>query len=324
MKKWKVLATAVTFGKINKQPLERLEENGCKVITNPFGRPFTEGEFIKYGHDADAIIVGNDKVTADIIEKCTNLKVIAKHGVGVDAIDIQTANEYGIVVTYAPGSNAEEVADLTFGLMINLARGIISGNEDTKAGRWTKPMGRSFYKKTIGILGLGSIGLACARRGKGFGMNILGYDIIQNLKAMELGVQYVSLKDLLQKSDYITLHLPLTDQTKNILNKENLSLVKKDVVIVNTARSQLVDYNALYERLTNGTVRGYATDVYDLEPPKHLPLFDLSNVILTPHIGGTTVESNRRMGETAVDNVLAVLKGEQVPNEVRARAFTKA
>lgn len=319
MTKWKVVATAVTFGKINKEPLKRLEEFGCEVILNPFGRPLKNEEMIEYASDADALIVGNDKVTSNVIENCKNLKVIAKHGVGVDGIDIKTANRLGIIVTNAPASNNQEVADLAFGLLIMLARGLYQANYDTKAGRWIKPTGISLYKKTIGIVGLGAIGTAAAKRAKGFDMNILGYDIKENPSALEIGVKYVELEELLSKSDFVTLHLPLTNNTLNILNADRLKIIKKGAILVNTARSQLIDYDALYKSLVDGTLKGYATDVYDFEPPAHLPLFDLPNVILTPHIGGTTIESNRRMGDTAVDNVIAVLKGQTPPNIVTSK-----
>jgi len=133
---------------------------------------------------------------------------------------------------------------------------------------------------------------------------------------LELGVKYVGLDELLSEADFISLHLPLTNDTLNILNADKFKLIKKGAIMINTARSQLIDNEALYNSLIDGTLKGYATDVYDFEPPMHLPLFDLPNVILTPHIGGTTVESNKRMGNTAVDNVIAVLKGETPPNIV--------
>ncbi len=315
-KKWKVLATAVTFGKVNKQPKERLEAIGCEVVTNPFGRPFTLEEFAQYGADADALIVGNDKVTAEVIARCPKLKIIAKHGIGVDGIDIKVANAKGITVTNAPGTNSQEVADLAIGFMIMLGRGLYPANRDTKDGKWIKPMGVSMYEKTVGIIGTGTIGRALASRAGGFKMNILGYDLFENDEAKKYGVKYVSLDELLEKSDYVSLHLPLTSETNNILSAEKINKMKKGAILVNTARRQLVDYDALYKALQSGLLRGYATDVYDAEPPKHIPLFDLENVLLSPHLGGTTLESNRRMGDTAVDNVIAVLKGEKAPNVI--------
>lgn len=317
MKKWKVVSTAVTFGKINKEPVKRLEEFGCEVIINPFGRPFTEEEIIRYAFDADALIVGNDKIPGNVIKKCKKLKIIAKHGVGIDSIDIKTANQLGIVVTNAPGSNSEEVADLAFGLLHMLARGLYQANTDTKNGKWVKPVGISLSKKTLGIIGVGAIGTAVAKRATGYDMKILGYDVKKNALALELGVKYVELDELLSEADFISLHLPLTKDTVNILNADRFKLIKKGAILINTARSQLIDNEALYKALIDGTLRGYATDVYDFEPPKPLPFFNLPNVILTPHIGGTTIESNKKMGETVVDNVIAVLKGETPPNIVR-------
>ncbi len=316
MKKWKVVATAVTFGKVNKEPLERLQQAGCDVTINPFGRPFTNDELVEYAHDADAIILGNDKVPSSVIKKCKDLKIIAKHGVGTDSIDIKTANSMGIVVTNAPGTNSQEVADLALGFMLMLARGLYQANRDTKDGKWIKPTGKSLYQKTMGIVGLGAIGVALAKRAAGFDMNILGYDITQNPAALAAGVKYVPLDELLSKSDFISLHLPLTDSTENIISADKFKLMKKDAILVDTARRKLIDYDALYRALTDGTLRGYATDVYDSEPPAHLALFDLPNVLLSPHIGGTTVESNRRMGDTAVDNVIAVINGQTPPNIV--------
>lgn len=319
MAKWKVAGTAVTFGKVNKEPVKRLEEFGCEVTLNPYGRPMTEDEMIKYASDADAIIVGNDKVTSRIIENLKNLKVIAKHGVGIDGIDVKTAERLGITVTNAPATNSEEVADLAIGYILMLARGMYQANADTKAGRWIKPTGISLHEKTIGIVGLGAIGVALAKRAKGFDMNILGYDIKENPSALEVGVKYVSLEELLSKSDFISLHLPLTSGTVNLINEERLNLIKKGAILVNTARRKLVDYDALYKLLSQGKLRGYAADVFDFEPPEHMPIFDLPNVIVTPHIGGTTIESNRRMGDTAVNNVIAVLRGQTPPNLITSK-----
>ena len=316
MKNWKVAAAPVTFGKINKEPLNRLKEFGCEVTLNPYGRPLTSEEMIIFASDADALIVGNDKVPRNVIEKCKNLKVIAKHGVGVDAIDIETANRLGIIVTNAPATNSQEVADLVFGFLTMLSRGLYQANYDTKVGKWIKPTGISLYKKTIGVVGLGAIGIAVAKRALGFGMNVLGYDIAENPSALKVGVKYVGIDELLSKSNFISMHLPLTKNTFNILNADRFKLITKGTILVNTARRKLIDYDALYKSLTDGTLRGYATDVYDSEPPQLLPLFDLPNVLVTPHIGGTTIESNQRMGDTAVDNVIAVLKGETPPNVV--------
>jgi D-3-phosphoglycerate dehydrogenase len=316
MRDWKVVGTAVTFGKVNMEPVNRLKQMGCEVLTNGFGRPFTPEEFVKIAGDADAIIVGNDKVPESVIRQLKNLKIIAKHGVGTDSIDIKTANELGIVVTNAPGTNSQEVADLAFGMIHTIARWLHIVNYTTKDGQWYKPMGMSLYNKTIGIIGVGKIGTATAKRAAGYDMNILGYDLVERPEAKALGVNYTGLDELISKSDIVSLHVPLTEKTRNILNRDRFKVFKKGAILINTARSQLLDNDSLYTALTDGTLRGYAADVYDYEPPSPKPFFGLDNVVLTPHIGGTCVESNLRMGNTAVDNVIAVMEGRVPPNLV--------
>jgi D-3-phosphoglycerate dehydrogenase len=314
MYKWKVVVTAVTFAKADPEPLQRLQAIGCEVITNSLGRPLTEGEMINAAQDADALIVGNDKVTGKIIRSCPRLKVIAKHGVGVDGIDRKTAAECGVVVTNAPGVNSHEVADLTFGLLHMLSRGLYIANEATKSGHWLKPMGVGLWGKTIGIVGVGKIGLATAYRATGYKMKILGFDCVKRPEANEIGLDYVALDQLLQQSDFVSLHLPLTNETRNILDDGRLGLLKPGAILINTARSQLVEYETLYKALLDGRIRGYGVDVYDFEPPQLHPMFSLENVILTPHLGGTCKESNIRMGNTAVSNVIAVLEKRTPPN----------
>lgn len=313
---WKIVVTAVTFAKADPEPLNRLKAIGCDVITNSLGRPLTEGEMINVAQDADALIVGNDKVTGTMIRSCPKLKIIAKHGVGVDAIDSKTATECGVVVTNAPGVNSHEVADLAFGLLHMLSRGLYIANKATKEGNWLKPMGVGLWEKTIGIIGVGKIGLATAYRATGYKMKILGFDCVERLEAKKIGIEYVKLEELLQQSDFISLHLPLTKKTRNILDDRRLGLLKPGAILINTARSQLVEYETLHKALLDGRIRGYGVDVYDFEPPQLHPMFSLENVILSPHLGGTCYESNIRMGNTAVDNVIAVLEARTPPNRI--------
>ncbi|SHO50627.1 phosphoglycerate dehydrogenase [Anaerocolumna xylanovorans] len=314
MEKWEVAATAVTFGKFYKGSIERLEKAGCEVKLNPYGRPLTGEEMIEFARDADALIVGNDKVPADVIKHFKNMKIIAKHGVGVDAIDKDKAHEMGIVVTNAPGTNKEEVADCAMGFLLMLARDFYKIVGETKAKKWIKYPGISMRQKTIGVIGIGNIGTALVERAAGFGMKILGYDIVERDRAKELGVQYVSFEELLRESDYITLHVPLNPETYHMIGEEQFGLMKKGAILVNTARSKCIDHEALTKALQSGTLLGYATDVYDSEPPVWHPYFDFPNVLLTPHIAGTTYDSNKRMGDTAVDNVIAVKNGVTPPN----------
>lgn len=312
--KWKVVATAVTFGKFNKKTIERLEESNCEVVLNPYGRPLTNQEMIDIAHDADALIVGNDKVPGNVIEHFKNMKIIAKHGVGVDAIDRKKAKEKGIIVTNAPGTNKEEVADLAFGFILDIARVLSLTNQQTKDHQWIKYPGLAMYQKTIGIIGVGNIGAALAKRATGFSMRILGYDIVERQEAKQLGVEYVSLETLLKESDIISLHVPLNEGTYQMIKEKEFNLMKDSVILVNTARSMCVNHEALNRNILSGKIFGYATDVFDYEPPLWQPYFDHPRVIITPHIGGSTLESNARMGNIAVDNVLAVKNGQNPPN----------
>ncbi len=314
MHNWKVVATAVTFAKSSPEPIERLKAAGCTVITNPYGRPFTEAEMKEALRDADALILGNDKVPASVIEAAPQLKIIAKHGVGYDAIDRKAAAARGIIVTNAPGTNSHEVADLAFGLLHMLARGLHIGNAATKRGDWVKPMGVGLWGKTLGILGVGQIGTATAHRATGYNMKILGFDIVQRPEALALGVQYAGLEEILERSDFISLHLPLTPETRNILNADRIRRFKPGALLINTARFGLLDTEAIYGALQEGRIGGYGLDVYEFEPPAPHPMFQLENVVLSPHLGGTCRESNVRMGNTAVDNVLAVKEGRTPPN----------
>lgn len=314
MKHYKVVSSAVTFGKFNKEPVERLEDFGCEVQLNPFGRPFTPEEFQRLAGDADAIIVGNDKVTADVINSLSQAKIIAKHGVGIDGIDVETAHTAGIAVTNAPGTNKEEVADAAMGFMLLLARDLNHLSQATKTGAWDKYPTHSLANKTMGIIGAGNIGTAFAKRARGFGMTVLVSDPVQREAVKQLGAVYAAFDEVLRHADYISIHCPLTASTYRLLGQEEFQQMKPGVFLVNTARSQIVDEKALYSFVKSRKIAGYGTDVFDVEPPVMLPLYQLPNVYLTPHVAGTTYDSNLRMGNRTVDNVLAVFAEHVPPN----------
>lgn len=316
MKKFKVVATTVTFGKFNDAPVERLIEAGCEVTTNKKGRPFTEKEIIEESKGADALIVGTDKVTKNVINNLDNsIKIIAKHGVGFDSIDLDAAKERNIFVTNVPGANSNEVADLAIGFLISLARNIPIGNKELREGIWNKKAGISMKGKTIGVVGTGAIGLEVIERTTGFDMKVLAYDLVENPEVISLGGEYVDKETLLRTSDFITLHLPNTPETRHFIGEKEIELMKDNVLIVNTARAGLVDYTALNKALTEGIVRGYATDDYEEEPTPYLDIFDHENVIISPHIGATTIDANLIMGNGAVDCVLAVKDGHRPPED---------
>lgn len=317
---FKVTSCSATFGVFTKEPLERLEAAGCEVWVNPTGRVLTKAEILRFAYDADAVIVGNDDFNADVIRRLPNLKLIARHGSGVNNIAFSEALRRGIVVTNTPGANAEETADLTFGLILDLERHISQMNYELKGDEWRKRPGHSLYGKTIGIIGVGQIGQAVARRAMGFGLDILGNDINPDESAAKTGLIFTSLNDLLKRSDIVTIHTPLTQATENLIGAKELRMMKDNAILVNTSRDGIIRHAALTKALTEGRLYGYASDVHEGEPPKHSSLFDMPNVLVTPHAGSATYEANYRMGMAVADNIIAFKDGATPPNVVASLA----
>ena len=270
--------------------------------------------------DADALVVRSAVQVDDaLLEKAPKLKVIGRAGVGVDNIDAQSATRRGIVVMNTPGANAVAVAELTLGLMIALARKIPQATEGMHAGRWEKKnlQGTELKGKTLGILGLGRIGLAVARRARGFGFEIVGHDpFVSTAVARENGIRLVTVEELFASADYLSLHVGLTPQTVQIINARTLAAMKKGVRIINCARGELVDEAALAGALKSGQVAGAALDVLSEEPPKASPFFGMQNVILTPHIAGSTAEAQEAVGVQIAMQVREYLKLGVVQNAV--------
>lgn len=316
MARWKVAVSAVTFGRCSDIPTQRLEEEGCEVVLNPYGRPLTTLEIIEFAGDADALVLGNDTLNATAIRGLKKMKIVARYGVGLDSIDMFELRKEGIALTYAPSSNHEETADFTFGLIIDLARSMTGMINTTKSGGWNKTPGIGLYGKTIGIIGVGAVGTAVARRAMGFSMDIIGCDIQPKSDATLYGLIYSPLNDLLRRSDFVTLHVPLTDSTRNLIGARELRMMKKTAFLINTARSACIRHDALDRALRDGGIAGYATDVYDEEPPRQQPYFGYPNVLLTPHTAGHTRESNIRLGNAVADNVIAMKNGETPPDLV--------
>ena len=308
---YKVLIGEPSVGNYS-NALDILKKEGCEVIKPEPAVPYIkEKDLLKMIKGVDAIITGGDEITARVIEAADKLKVIAKHGVGVDKIDIEAAARKNIAIALAPCSNA--VADLTFGLIICLARRIIEMNALVKSGGWEHPLGVEVSGKSLGLVGVGRIGQAVITRAKGFEMRVLGYDTHQDNKLAErLGFKYTSLDEVLRKADFLSLHTPLTEETRGLISKEKLGLMKPTVYIINTARAQIIDEEALYEALKEKKIAGYAVDVYTQAPPaKDAPFFELDNVITTPWAASETWETVRDMELTCVENILRVFRGEK-------------
>ncbi len=270
--------------------------------------------------DADGLVVRSAVQVDDaLLASAPKLRVIGRAGVGVDNIDADAATRRGIVVMNTPGANAIAVAELTIGLMLGLARQLPKANSTMHAGKWEKKslQGVELRGKKLGVLGLGRIGLEVARRARSFGMELIGHDpFVSASIARENAIQLVTLEDLFREADYLTLHVGLTPQTTGIINASTLATMKKGVRIINCARGELIVEEALTEALKSGHVAGAALDVFHSEPLKNSPFFDFENVILTPHIAGSTTEAQEAVGVQIALQVREYLKLGVVQNAV--------
>lgn len=313
----KILITPRSFASISKIPLEMLKGKGYEIIKNKTGKPLNNKEMSELIEDVDGIIIGIDNLNAGIIKRAHNLKVISKYGVGVDNIDIKAATTQEIVVTNTPKANIDAVADLTFALMLALARRIPEADRETKAGNWKKFIGTSVWRKKLGVIGLGKIGRQVVKRARGFEMEILCYDIIQDEEfARQFGVRYVDLETLLKESDYITIHTPLNNATKGMIGYKELEMINENAFLINTSRGGIIDEKALYDALKNNKIKGAALDAYEKEPPEKSSLVELKNIIMTSHNGAYTKEAINNMGIQAAQNLIDVLEGREPENRV--------
>jgi len=273
--------------------------------------------------DADAILVRSaTKVDADALAAATRLKVVARAGVGLDNVDVRAATQSGVMVVNAPTSNIVSAAELAVSLLLAAARHVVPANEALRRGEWkrSKYSGVELYEKTVGIVGLGRIGVLAAQRLSAFGMKVIAYDpYVQAGRAAQMGVRLVGLDDLLAESDFITVHLPKTPETVGLIGDEQLHKVKPQVVIVNAARGGIVDEDALHEALVEGRVAAAGLDVYATEPNTDSPLFGLPNVVATPHLGASTAEAQEKAGVAVAKSVRLALSGELVPDAVNVQ-----
>jgi len=265
-----------------------------------------------------------DPIDAEVINAGENLKVISQVAVGYDNIDVEAATRRGICVTNTPGVLTETTADLTWALLMAVARRVVEADKYVRRGGWKVPwglmmmLGSDVYGKTIGVVGLGGIGLAVAQRAKGFDMRILYHSRTRKLDLeKELGVKYVDFETLLKESDFVTLHVPLTPETHHMIGEEELKLMRNTAYVINTSRGPVVDEAALYRALKEGWIKGASLDVHEKEPtdPDN-PLLKLDNVVVTPHIGSASVETRTRMAVMAAENLVSVLDGKIPPNLV--------
>ncbi|MDQ3793329.1 MAG: D-glycerate dehydrogenase [Actinomycetota bacterium] len=289
-------------------------------------RPPTRDELLEALSGASGVLAtATEKMDGEAMDAAGDgLRVIANMAVGYDNIDVGAATERGVIVTNTPGVLDETTADVAFMLVLAAARRLGEGERLLRAGKWEwwgpkQLRGLDVWGKTLGIVGMGRIGRAVARRGKGFGMEILYHNRSRNEEAEEeLGAQYVGLEDLLRESDFVSIHTPLTDETRHLIDERELGLMAETAVLVNTSRGPVVDEAALAQALREGRIFAAGLDVYEGEPEVHPGLLELENVVLAPHIGSATVETRDRMATLAAENLAAVLRGEQPKTPVES------
>jgi D-3-phosphoglycerate dehydrogenase / 2-oxoglutarate reductase len=303
------------------------QESGWKIVTSDEIAKLGPGGLEAELADADALVVRSAvQADAKLLESAPNLRVIGRAGVGVDNIDTAAATHRGIVVMNTPGANAVAVAELTLGLMISMARSVPRANSTMHAAKWEKKslQGSELRGKTLGIVGLGRIGLEVARRAASFGMELIGYDpFIAPVIARENQVTLVPLDEIFKRSDYLTLHVGLTSQTEGMINATSLKIMKQGIRIINCARGELIVDEALAEAIRSGHVAGAALDVFRKEPLKDSAYFGLDNVLLSPHIAGSTNEAQEAIGIQLAEQVRDYLKLGVVQNAVNVPSLSR-
>ena len=308
--KGKILVTPRAFAKSGMEQIERLRKEGCEVHVNETGKSYTKEEFISYAKDVDGIIIGVDLADKEMLDQCPNLKAIAKYGVGVDNIDMEYAQKKGIKVSRTIGSNSLSVAEHAMGLIFTLAKNTYSAVQDVKNGNWNKVYGFELQGKTIGIIGFGNIGKNLARLAQGMNMKVMAYDAmpIDTEYAEKNHIMIAEYEQLLKESDVISVHMPLTAETKDMIDKKAFAIMKSNAIVINAARGGIINEADLYEALMNKRIAGAGFDVFTQEPPKDSPLLKLNNFILTPHTASKTKEADDNTIRMSTANILRDLE----------------
>lgn len=307
--------------------MSHLREQGGFEVIEAYGS--SPEELKTLAADVDAIIVRSaSSVTREIIEAAPKLKAVGRAGVGVDNIDVGAATDRGILVMNTPGGNTIATAELTFTHLLSSARPVPQANESMRAGKWDKKafQGTELYKKNLGILGMGRIGSEVAKRAKAFGMTVLAYDpYLTDDRARQLGVEKCDLEKVLRNADFLTVHMPKTETTTHMINKETLAIMKDGVRLVNCARGGLIHEGDLVEALKSGKVAAAGFDVFEKEPlAADSPLRDYGNFVMTPHLGASTVEAQENVGIEVAACIAEALKGGMVRNAINAPSVDPA
>jgi D-3-phosphoglycerate dehydrogenase len=322
----KVLIAPMTLADLGGPYAELLHGTGFELVYPKRPLQLSEDELLVELSEVCATIAGSEPYTRRVLSANPTLRVIARAGVGYDAVDVAAATDQGIAVAIAPGTNQDAVAEHTFALILALAKNVVAQHPAVKTGQWPRQANLPLRGRTLGIAGLGRIGKAVALRGEAFGMRLLAHEPFPDKRfAGDHGVLLVPLEQLLRESDYLTLHVPLLPESRHLINRRTLALMKPTAFLINTARGGLVNEADLADALKNKRLAGAAIDVFEQEPPaKTHPFLTLENVVLTPHAAGVDLQSRDDMALSAARAIVALSKGEwpaeQIVNpEVRAK-----
>lgn len=306
----RVVVTSRSFGQVSEEPMNLLLQEGLAVDRVNESGLLNEHQFKNLIASYDGMIIGADLLTAAVLKDASRLKIICKHGTGVDNIDLQKARELGIPVTNVPGMNADAVADATIGLMLDVARKLSYAARRVREGKWERIIGTDVGGKTLGILGFGAVGRRVAKRALGFGMRILVFDPFLTTLPEEMeGCTKVTLDELLSAADFVTVHVPLSGETKYLLNATRMAQMKQGAILINTSRGGIVDEDALYKSILRGHLAGAGLDVLEHEPAIGNPLLELDNVTIIPHIASYSVEAINAVSMVCARNIVKALRG---------------
>ncbi len=290
-----------------------LHDHGIETVVNRWHDGRTEEELITLLDGIDAAIVSVDPFTRRVLASAKTLKVVSRVGVGYDSVDVRAATDLGIPVCNTPAGNKRAVAEFAMTLLLAVGRKLLENVQEVTAGGWTRHIGNDLAEQRLGIIGLGSIGKEVALRARAFEIQVLAHDPVHDESfAARHGITYVNLEELLQTSDYVMLTVALTDSTRHLINAERLALMSPHAVLINVSRGGVVDTAALCSALDRKRIAGAALDVFEEEPlGKEHPLRQYRNVLMTPHVAGSSLDSFRIVGLTAAENAIAVLRGER-------------
>jgi D-3-phosphoglycerate dehydrogenase len=313
----KVLITTVPFGDKDRLPLELLEKAGIEYLINPHKTKLTEDQLADLVGDFGVIIAGTEPITEKVFERAANLKLISRVGIGLDSVDLIAAEKRGVKVSYTPDAPAPAVAELTLGLILTLLRSVHTSNSQMHQGKWQRVFGRRVAKVTVGIIGLGRIGTHLLRCVRGFDkLQVLANDIRPSDElSQEFGVKWVTKEQIYKEADVISLHLPLTNLTKNMIQREQLLSMKPDAMIINTSRGGIINESDLYEVMVKGHLSGAAIDVFEKEPYAG-KLAQIERCLLTAHMGSMSIDCRSQMEVEATEEVIRFLAGEDLKREV--------